>query len=193
MGQSICRRAFMTGTAALVGVAIAGCGGRGTRTEENPTTVSPPEDNTSTQIPESRTDQTRTTTPTPELNRTPYPTTQQGISERVIPDGTAILTDDWRANLRVSVLEDETIQFLMETDFDSSFVVGFEATVDQVGSSIQLKQVERVADRVEVYFSDVETGATLNAYGERVVFLRLPVSDGVPERVELNRTEPLSQ
>lgn len=154
MSRFLSRRGFLAWAAGLLGVA-SGCSSLGnpdgtpdTRTAD-PTTAGshsptardtePGTDETPSPTESASPTGTETepspTETTPTLNQTVYPTIQQYTSaDGALNPETAIFTgDNWRDRLSLAELNEETVEFVEQTDFETDFVIGFEVWVTEVG------------------------------------------------------------
>jgi hypothetical protein len=127
---------------------------------------------------------------TPDLNQTAYPVVQQQTEGSVLPQNTVVLsTSDWRTSVSASELTDKTVQFIEGTDFESSYVVGFEVEVTEWGYYLRLETAEQQSNQVQIEYSDVLVKGGPNVAQWRAMFIRLPRRDGIPETVTLSRTD----
>lgn len=184
------RRRWLACISVLLGPSTAGCSVL-SPTKQNQTGSTSTTEGT-TQLGESVTTvkTTTNTMTTPDLNKTSYPTIQQQTEGQMLPEDTVILsTSDWRTSVSTAELTDETVQFVERTDFESSYVLGFEVEVTEWGYYLQLETVEQRSKRVRIEYSDVLVKGGPNVAQWRAMFIRLPRRDGVPETVTLNRTD----
>lgn len=178
---STTRRRYIASASALLGALTAGCSTLDARRRDLP--VSTTELTT-------HSDSSPHTETTPELNRTPYPAVQQRTDGSAITEKTVILsTDEWRNRISVSQLGDETVELIGGTDFESSYVVGFEVPVTEWGYYLQLEVVERRSNRVRIEYADAFVEGGPNVEQTRAMFVRLPRRGSVPKRVALKRTD----
>ena len=207
------RRAFLAESAALVGVTTAGCsgpsassrsdGGTGGRSDTPDSTVG--DDTTDGSIPAEPNTLTGGSTATPistssstterkdrwpVLNATEYPVAQQRTDGRLLPERPVLLASrDWRARVARSKLTASTREFLRRTEFDASFVVGFELEVTTWGYHLRLEDVERTSTTVRIAYMDVFVEGGPNVEQDRAMFVRLPRRDDVPDTVTLRRID----
>lgn len=96
---------------------------------------------------------------------------------------------DWGARVARSELTASTREFLRRTEFDASFVVGFELEVTTWGYHLRLEDVERTSTTVRIAYMDVFVEGGPNVEQDRAMFVRLPRRDGVPDTVTLRRID----
>lgn len=192
------RRYYLASAATALGIFAAGCAGLDSNSSETSgttehhsskteltTTGSPTGKNT-----DSETLAEKQTTAMPDRNRTRYPLVQQPTDGQALSARTVVLSsENWRRRVSVSNLDSRTVEFLDETDFESSYVIGFEVEVTEWGYHLRLEGIEKRSKSIQIRYSDVFVEGGPNVAQTRTMLIRLPRRDGVPEAVELKRTD----
>lgn len=172
--------------AASVGVvAVAGCAGAPTSSDEGTATRT-----TTTETTDSTaTDTTRTMTEdcpdSAVSDDRRYARSDYGlgiVQESVETPAVAVVGEDWRSSLRTDAMTDADEQFLAETDFDRSVVFVFQYTKSSSGEGLRLTDYE-IRDgtlRAEVCVSKPK-GAGPNDAPTTNLFVRLDHSGPVPQ------------
>lgn len=192
------RRYYLASAATALGISAAGCAGRDYNNSETSGTTGHHSSKTGLTTTGSSTDKKtdsktptgKQTTSTPDRNRTRYPLVQQPTDGQALSARTVVLSsENWRRRVSVSNLDSRTVEFLDQTDFESSYVIGFEVEVTEWGYHLRLEGIEKRSESILIRYSDVFVEGGPNVAQTRTMLIRLPRRDGVPEAVELKRTD----